>query len=409
MTRLSLRVAVGLVIFDTLLIPAAVRAASIAAGHKVTVVFRYDDYSARSPLWLEKTIFEEFAARNLRLTVGVIPFVYSNGGNVPLDIGHINVLARYARSGTIEVALHGYSHRGVNQYEPSEFAHVSYDRQSELMRRGKDELTRLTGVAPRTFIPPYNSYDANTLRAARKVGMLRFSAALGGPAGSGLTLLPQTAEMREARDAVSKAKRFAFADPYVVIVVHAFDFKEISPTRGVTTVPEFRAFLEELADRSDVRVADIASAGEGKSLSASTYEANIRFAGRPDLLPAAWSAGSGGVYFPLDGLRRAVRRERILTLLFYAGLFVGAMVVCVLGKPVVERIGLRRCWIWGGATFVVLSVLMAIRHHPIGCRRLAFAVFVAGLYAGGLVAMGRRRRASSVSERIPAGVAKAGQ
>ena len=408
MTGRGWGVAVGLVILNALLVPTAVRGEPTDAGHKVTVVFRYDDFSATSPLWLEKAIFEEFAKRKLCLTVGVIPFVHSEGRNVPLDVGHVNTLVRYVRSGTIEVGLHGCSHRGASQYEPSEFAGVSYPRQLELIRRGKDELTRLVGVAPKTFIPPYNSYDANTLRAARAVGMQHFSAAFGGPVGSGFAWLPQTVEMREARDAVRKAQRFAFGDPYVVIVVHAFDFKEISPTRGVATIPEFRAFLAELAGRADVRVADIASAAEGNNLSASTYAANLRFAGRPDLLPAALSAGSGRMYFPLDGLHRAARRERMLTALFYAGVFAGAMVICVLGKLVVERIGPRRCWIWGGAALVVLSVLAA-GGHPIGYRRPAFAVFVAGAYVGGLVAIARSRRVESRPKDAPAEIAEVGQ
>lgn len=401
MTRSGLIVAVGLVVLNVLLTSASARAETIGAAHKVTVVFRYDDYSGTSPLWLEKSIFEEFARRKLSLTVGVIPFIRSDGRNISLDSAHVETLARYARSGTIEIALHGYTHRGVNQYEPTEFAGVGYARQVEMMRRGRDELVRLVGIAPRTFIPPYNSYDANTIRAAHAAGMVHVSAAFGGPTGRGLIWLPQTSEMREAREAVNKAERLVFADPFVVVVVHAFDFKEVSPTRGVTTLPEFGAFLTELAGRADVRVADIASAARGKDFSASTYEGNVRFAGRPNLLPDSLFAGSGRVYFPLDGLRRAAGRERAITVLFYICLFVAAGVMSVVGKLIVERIGQRRCWIWGGAVLIVLLVLVAVGHRPVAPRRMMLAVFGAGAYVGGLVAMRAPNRFRFLRDRGP--------
>jgi hypothetical protein len=50
-------------------------AAADKVSHYVTVIFRYDDYSSRSDIGLEKKIIADFKKHHVCCTFGIIPFV----------------------------------------------------------------------------------------------------------------------------------------------------------------------------------------------------------------------------------------------------------------------------------------------------------------------------------------------
>lgn len=74
------------------------------------------------------------------------------------------------------IAMHGFQHtyttkKGglfpLNHF--SEFAGISYEKQCEMLRRGK-ELLKQNGIETELFMAPAHSYDRNTLRALRENG-----------------------------------------------------------------------------------------------------------------------------------------------------------------------------------------------------------------------------------------------
>jgi peptidoglycan/xylan/chitin deacetylase (PgdA/CDA1 family) len=106
----------------------------------------------------------------------------------------------------VEFALHGYNHRRETDfYGASEFGGVPYDVQRERLVRGRAVLKRCIGSAPRTFVPPFNTYDANTSRAATAAGFRTVSGGgwftrahynLSGPFSTGrMDHLPSSSEM----------------------------------------------------------------------------------------------------------------------------------------------------------------------------------------------------------------------
>jgi hypothetical protein len=85
---------------------------------QITVVFRFDDPSARSGAEIEDKLIIGFRAHNMRCTFGVIPFVASGDCHdprpqelIPLSIAKIEMLRQAAQEGVIEIAQHGYSHQ----------------------------------------------------------------------------------------------------------------------------------------------------------------------------------------------------------------------------------------------------------------------------------------------------------
>lgn len=83
------------------------------------------------------------------------------------------------------LAMHGFRHMyttksggifPLNNY--SEFAGIPYDRQKEMLMRGKEKL-REHGIDTDIFMAPAHSYDNNTLRALKETGFRKITDGFG--------------------------------------------------------------------------------------------------------------------------------------------------------------------------------------------------------------------------------------
>ena len=369
---------------------------------RVTVVFRYDDYSAKSPLWLERALFEEFAKRKMSLTVGVIPFVYSDGKNVPLDAQHISVLRKYVKSGVVEMALHGYAHKGVNRYEHNEFAGVSYAKQWDMICRGKAELTGLCGVVPTTFIPPWNSYDANTLRALNSLGFSTLSAAVGGTTdGLGsVGVLPYTSDLPHLTRSIKIARVLPGRNNVVVALFHQYDFNATG-SDVVVSGNRLDRILDDVRSTNDVDVRTLGDVAGNthQEFGSVRYSANSHLMNNPLMfrpMPARICPGGFGVYMT------------------------AAVAYCLFGSICLAAVmtgnGLRlavyQCsrrnrrftsWASGVVTALcVLLVMYGLRDGRLDITGYAIGLFAVG-FAAGQVWHSQRIRLSASPDARPAG------
>jgi len=234
-------------------------------GGRVSVVFRYDDLSARSDAGVEAAVFGVFEEMGIPLTVGVIPFVCAGDVHVPgpcddaaIDAERISELLGLVRGGLFEAAQHGCTHQVVSATGGrSEFAGLPYARQLEKILRGKRHLEQFTAV--RTFIPPWNSCDLHTLRALRAAGFEACSASLFSPVpiASALRFFPETVALTGLRDALLAARLPRAARGLALVVLHAHDFHESGSTRATLDTRGLRGLLRELP--ADTRFATIGS------------------------------------------------------------------------------------------------------------------------------------------------------
>jgi peptidoglycan/xylan/chitin deacetylase (PgdA/CDA1 family) len=217
------------------------------------VVLRYDDYSALSPTDLERRIVATLADHRLTSTFGVIPYRCAGDAHdarpqrtVPLTRKKAALLRAAIGAGTVEVALHGWSHQTGAEYGAyTEFAGLPPAEQRRRIEEGRDLLRTMLGTKVRTFIPPWNSYDAHTLTIAANLGMKVFSAGLVGPAPgeTGLSAVPATCGLATLRDSVAAARHARRSSPVVVVLFHRFDFVEIDRKRGVVSWEKFKALI----------------------------------------------------------------------------------------------------------------------------------------------------------------------
>lgn len=238
----------------------AVRADTGVAEKQITVVLRYDDYCTKSSTELEIKILDALQKKDVSCTFGVIPYVH--GLRNALTQTKADILKKALKAGTVEVALHGFYHIRDKNAVHGEFLGLEYNRQVEKIVKGKVFLQQMLNTKITTFIPPYNLYDINTIRALEKVQFKYISGnKLGvGKQSSSLIFLPVTCELYEVRDAVESAMRINDPKPVIVVMFHDYDFVEVNRKRGKLSYQEFVDLLSWLTSQRDIRVTSIREA-----------------------------------------------------------------------------------------------------------------------------------------------------
>lgn len=241
---------------------------------QIIVVFRYDDYSSCSSTDLELKIINAFQKYYVSCTFGVIPHVYTSNiyntsahDMVYLTSGKINILSKLFKNGTWDVALHGYAHQPVLKRLGggyTEFYGLDYNSQRKRLVEGKKLLELFLGRQITTFIPPWNSYDLNTMQILEDIGFTCISADLFGESkkSSRLKFLPATCNLSELRDTVEIARKNLDLQPIIVVCFHDYEFLEVNRAEGKLRYQDFIEILDWIACQKDVKVNTIQQTAE---------------------------------------------------------------------------------------------------------------------------------------------------
>ena len=236
----------------------------------VNVIFRFDDYSAVSNTQMEQKIINAFREHQACLTIGVIPYACAEDIHdpavqdvIPLPLIKGDILKMGLHDGIVDVALHGYSHQTISTAQWTEFSGLEYNSQIQRLAKGKKFLEGMIDAPVNTFVPPWNRYDANTLRALETLGFSTLSAdnkRRDGILSSKLNFLPYSSNLFRLRDAVKTSRISPDPQPVIVVLFHEYDFKEINEKRGRITYQEFYELLNWVTSQEDVRLLSIRQA-----------------------------------------------------------------------------------------------------------------------------------------------------
>ena len=134
--------------------------------YRSIAIFRNDDVQPYYRSDAMRAVDRIFVEEGVPVTQGVIPVIHGKPITETGDVcAYLREQAR-RHPGTFEFALHGYSHAERTDFGgASEFGGVPADTQREYVREGARIVDECTGERPRTFIPPFNTYDNATVAA----------------------------------------------------------------------------------------------------------------------------------------------------------------------------------------------------------------------------------------------------
>ncbi|MGD0172417.1 MAG: DUF2334 domain-containing protein [Halobacteriota archaeon] len=299
---------------------ASVNAPVTAAGvtssitAKKYVVFRDDDVGFGNLSALE-AVDQVHIEENVPVTLAIIPHPNPCGtGNEllqPQFAPVLNYLLSIVNNPLFEFAQHGYNHydytqdgppscsastvgAGVPQvvgpagpyYEvgeipglgaqlvgaarPSEFIGRSYADQYNAITQGRDDMIQALGVAPTTFIPPFDAGDQNTLKAATALGFTLYSTGPGdfnvnnavldgimvqASASFGIGWANDTAwktGMSSLTAQTDAALNSATAGESVVVAYHFWEFENPNSAVDPARIALFQQYIDHLKSRGDV-------------------------------------------------------------------------------------------------------------------------------------------------------------
>jgi len=241
------------------------------AGKQVNVIFRYDDYSANSVTEVELKIIETFREYGIPITFGVIPFKVTGDPEdpspqdlLPLDSIKGEILKTAYEEGILDITMHGYSHQTNSSEYLSEFANLDYKEQVKKLSAGKEYLQNITGAPVTAFLPPWNTYDRNTLSALEQSGFSTLAGNKKGlvTKGSNLYYLPVSCLLTELKDAVKAARKSSDNQPLVVAILHDYNFLDFNDVIGILTFQEFFELIDWVSAQGDVNILSISQANE---------------------------------------------------------------------------------------------------------------------------------------------------
>ena len=263
---------------------------------KINIAFRMDDPSSLSSTETELKVLDAFSKNEASVTYGIVPFACRNGNDPSAQDLHAfgvekgNIFKKWIEKGTLDIALHGYSHQTRDAVNKSEFKGANYDSQLEKLLKGKKLLETLMDVPVTTFIPPWNQYDTNTLNALEEAEFSTISAAISikdSPITT-LNFLPYTVEPLYIHDAIKEARASLDVQPLIVVLFHVYDFKEVNKEYGYMTFKEFEDQLRWLKSQKDIQLMSISQASKMiKNLDVNRLKSSYEYKNFAKYLPSS--------------------------------------------------------------------------------------------------------------------------
>ena len=121
------------------------------------IVFRLDDIQDD---WLDSVqtaVMNLFMSKNQSLSVGLITHIVGNDSKL------VDKVKEGFHKGLFEIDLHGWDH--VNYTELNE------KQQKDSLSKANAKIQRLFGTKSIVFIPPYDTFNNNTIKAIRGLGI----------------------------------------------------------------------------------------------------------------------------------------------------------------------------------------------------------------------------------------------
>lgn len=355
---------------------------------RITVVFRFDDPSALSSTETELKVIDVFREHNASLTFGVIPFKCIGSTRdvspqelVPLDAKKASILHQAVQEGVVDIALHGYSHQMRDTKLWTEFQGMDYGEQKQRLAKGKNYLETLIGTSIDTFIPPYNTYDLNTLKALESVGFTTLSAGIRGDVSkdSQLKFMPMTIRIHQVKTAIEEARESLDAKPLIVVMFHEYDFLDVKVEgiqKKLITIEDLNQLLTWLRAQHDVDIVSLKNAKKQiNDVSSKRFESIKRYDSYKSIIPG-FQRKSAGVYPEVSTLFSILLKTlTIYLLILLTGFFSMRVILCPVIYKVIKNNTIK---IVSLSVLIMLPLIYTIGNLSIQAKELGLYLLLVG-------------------------------
>ena len=242
---------------------------------KKCVIFRNDDIGAGSLSTLQ-AINQVHIEESAPVTLAITPRMdNASNGSALLTEPLYSYLQSLKGNQLFEFAQHGYTHHNnvlqtVGAADTrSEFHGRPYEDQFNAIKQGRDDMIAAFGVTPTTFVPPFNTGDDNTLKAAEALGFMHYStsqddfgvrdANLQGIMVQGLTFglgwkndSQWSWRMQNLTQYTDAALNAAAPGDSIVVSYHYWNFNTKDGSPDPARIALLKQYIEHLKSRGDV-------------------------------------------------------------------------------------------------------------------------------------------------------------
>lgn len=249
---------------------------------KIKIVFRFDDYMMIQDVTFD-SIMNVFRKNKIPLTLGVVPYNKKEEIFNKLSQEQLTELKTRVKNNEIEIALHGFTHTDnkltgsppLKREILSEFSNLGYCEQVKKIRKGKIALDSMLNTNTVVFIPPYNSYDANTIKALDNLNFKVLSASMDGySVSSKISYIPYT--INDLTKLPELLRRKPDDNYTIVAVIHPYSF--FGETETVFTKPVYFSKLDTILNwinRQDkISAVSFSALGKSEDLGALRFNMN---------------------------------------------------------------------------------------------------------------------------------------
>jgi peptidoglycan/xylan/chitin deacetylase (PgdA/CDA1 family) len=115
------------------------------------VIFRMDDVADDSRAMPAMAVMDAFISRNQDLSLGIIMNNFGNNSQL------LSKVIEGRNKGLFELDIHGWNH--------VDYSALSQEVQASTMAAAKNKMYKLFGETPSVFIPPFNRFNDDTIKA----------------------------------------------------------------------------------------------------------------------------------------------------------------------------------------------------------------------------------------------------
>ena len=371
-------------------------------NNEIIIIFRLDDYSPFSHTHTEIQIFESFAKHSYKLNLAVIPFTNNDNQHslsaedYSLDSIKENLLKEYQQRQIIEIALHGYNHKAIdyNKTYLTEFKDLDYELQYNRINIGKSYLEGIIEEPINIFVPPWNSYDKNTILALSNSGFTILSADTQGEylKNNDIAYIPFTCELYQLKDLINKIENSAQSRPACIIALfHPTDYFSTYDAAKHTDTKSLDSLLTYIRSKNNIRVMTLNEyMVQQNELSYSRLKYNTKIHNLKEYLPPFLNENLYYQYYSEKD--RYIFRQILLKLsLYYIVLFVVSIFLYISSLKLVKLLFLKikiseknleyllklYRLILGISSLIL--VIYAVHDFDINYRGLSVLIFMSGI------------------------------